>query len=500
MEFSKKFFFILSDTNGSREKNILSSYIYLLLKNNFFFPKFFILSPFNYTNSDKNIFFTLDRVKLNNEYSYFEKITNEYLCNDNFFILESYYLKYVKSNNETNFYNSSLHKFIEYLLKKEIQENKTNDSFIFEFFNFNSFIDIIPFIELIKKMKIISPKNIFIFYFSLVPYLSSLKEFKLKPVYNSIKELSNFFLTPDLFFLNSRYKINNELLKNISFFTTLNQKYIINFCEFNNIYEFYFFLIDNILIKKFFKKLNIVNKEKNNLKYFSKKNKTEVFLCYLCYKKNNLINYNNILDSIFFSSINLNIDIKISIISLEKLENFNVLLSFDGIILSEEIEKKKIILALKTIKFIKHNNIPFLGVDYGFYISVLETMNRILKKEEFLLFFSIFKKKRFLGSHSIVLLNKNSFKNIYFYNEVNFEKYFSIYFIEKKYYRLLVYDFCFLKSFFFKNSILNEIFYLKNDFFLILQHHPESNSFLFKPNRVFVEFLSFIVNKKEIKK
>lgn len=240
--------------------------------------------------------------------------------------------------------------------------------------------------EAIRQFKQKKGDDVMIVMVAPILWVSTIQEFKTKPLQNSVKELQRHGLQPDILLCRVDKIIPDVILDKISSLTNVPREYIFDSPDVNTIYqvpiEFYNRHLDDIIVDKFRLKRSVcqINKYKELVEKNEKVNLDYVNIGIIC-KYDNLEAYLSLKEAIFhakvFNQVNVNIN-WISALDIEK----NIVnlkdLNLHGIIVPGGFDSKGILGKIKAIKYCRENKIPFLGICLGLQCAVIEFARNVL--------------------------------------------------------------------------------------------------------------------------
>ncbi|MBD74432.1 MAG: CTP synthetase [Rickettsiales bacterium] len=249
-------------------------------------------------------------------------------------------------------------------------------------------IESLPFLEAIRQLRNeLGRKRTCFIHLTLLPFVSSAKEFKTKPTQHSVKELLSSGIQPDILICRTVKKFDISSKKKISLFCNIPMESVIMAIDVNSIYEVPITLHSEKIDDRIFDHFSITKKKKINLsvwKNFKKRTekiKNDVNLAIVGKYLNVTESYKSLYEAIFHSGVKNNVKINISWIDSVKLKNQkickNILSKFDGILVPGGFGKRGVDGKINSITFAKENKIPFLGICFGMQLAVIEAIRNI---------------------------------------------------------------------------------------------------------------------------
>ncbi len=215
----------------------------------------------------------------------------------------------------------------------------------------------------------------------------SLNEYKSKAAQIGLRQLMALGIQPDMIICRSQTPIPNSIIEKVSVFGNVPVEHVYNLYDFSNIYEIPLILRDMGLDNELFKILKVLPKEngdgvlnfKNWETFVSKgKNATKEVVIGIVGKYTNVHDsYLSILKSLEHAAPYFDAKIKIRWIEATDIEEGKItaeeaLKDVDGVIVPGGFGKRGIEGKIATIKYVRENNIPYLGLCYGMQLAVVE--------------------------------------------------------------------------------------------------------------------------------
>ena len=524
-----KYIFIVGGVCSSIGKGICAANIGLLLTRSGYKVSFKKIDP--YLNNDSGtlnpnqhgeVFVTKDGKETDLDIGNYERFLN-YDLDKYSSCTFGYILNRLLDKEKKGKYLGKTVQFIPHVTKEIIKCFKSGENTDFKIVEIGGTIGDIEqnlFLESIREMIYQSKSKCCIINVSFLPKLNFTNEFKTKPVQASIRNLQLFGLIPNFLILRSQKKCLLRTKKKLNLLCGIKLKNIYNIIEIKNKYEIPIYInkktdiICNIL--SFFnlspkKEINLNDwtnfLKKSQLKHNAKKINIVILAKYL----QNNDTYLSLFEALKCTAITHNIDLKIVKISTRKTHKSEIIdriKDADGVIAPGGFGKNGFDTIIHAIQYIRENNIPFLGICYGFQLAIIEYYKNVLKmknatspdfekKGKFIFnnFFNKIKKisgTMILGELKINIINKKSiFHKLYNKEKFFYERHRHRFNFNMKYYDYIKED---------KNVIFGcesdkygyfETFELKsNKFFVGVQFHPEYKSRPLDVQPIFFEFLN----------
>ena len=372
-------------------------------------------------------------------------------------------------------------------------------------------IESLCFIEALRQMRYSNENDDMCFiHVSLVNKIGLGEEFKTKPTQNSVKDLRQLGITPDLMIIRSENFIDESSKKKLSLFCQVPQTHIIVNPNVNSIYE----------VPIVFNKQNIGKYISDKLSLSFEIPKLPLFNSYLQLNNKNLPlitigiigkytkltdSYLSIKNAIEHAAISKKCKINILWISSENVD-LNIINTCDGVIIPGGSGNRGVEGMITVANYCRINNIPLLGICLGMHIICIEIARSIYgnncNSAEFepnadnLIVKIIDNNEKLggsmkLGLHETFIKTRNiSQKSLAFkiYDKISIkERHRHRYEINPKYIKSLSTKLFFSGN---NNNSMDIVEDTDHKFYFGCQYHPEFLSTLLKPSPVFLALAS----------
>jgi len=248
-------------------------------------------------------------------------------------------------------------------------------------------IESLPYVEAVRQLKWEMGKHALVIHLTLVPYLAAAGELKTKPTQHSVKQLLQLGVQPDILVCRTEHHINNGIRKKIAQFCNVEASSVIESIDTDTIYNVPILMQEEGLDTEVLKKLQINDNRKTVLtkwETFLKlvKNPSYEITIGLVGKYVELKDsYKSILESFIHAGAENNCKVNIKMISSEKINEENAesyLSNLSGVLVAPGFGNRGIEGKIDTIKYIRENKIPFLGICLGMQCAVIEYGRNVL--------------------------------------------------------------------------------------------------------------------------
>jgi len=252
-------------------------------------------------------------------------------------------------------------------------------------------IESLPYLEAIRQVAIdVGKENVLYVHVTYVPYLKACGELKTKPTQNSVKDLRNIGIQPDVLVCRAEKELTDELKEKIAMFCNVTKEAVIQNTDVDTIYEVPLLLneagLDNIVCKK----LNLSTKEPelkewNNMidKMKCLESKVEIALVGKYVELHDA--YLSVAESLKHGGLENQVKVDIKWINSEYITEENIeetLNGVQGIIVPGGFGNRGIEGKILAIKYAREKKVPFFGICLGMQMAVIEFAKNVLKLED----------------------------------------------------------------------------------------------------------------------
>ncbi len=270
-------------------------------------------------------------------------------------------------------------------------------------------IESLPFLEAIRQVGLEnSPEDVIYIHVTLLPYISGSNELKSKPTQHSVKELQSIGIKPDILVCRTEMPITESIKNKIALFCNVRPENVIANLTASNLYEVPLMMEKEGLAVEVCKHLKLDNIEAKNEnwekmishfkqiddKYRNDKNfvpdirsnqvrKVKIAIVGKYIKLED--SYLSVVESIKHAAYENKVGVDIKFVDSESVNNENIeekLKEFEGIIVPGGFGNRGIEGKIQTIKYVRENKVPFLGICLGMQMAVVEFARDVLKLED----------------------------------------------------------------------------------------------------------------------
>lgn len=342
------------------------------------------------------VFVTEDGAETDLDLGHYERFTDENLTKNSSITMGKIYQEVIERERRGDYLGKTVQVIphITNAIKEKIYSfEKTDvDIVITEIGGTVGDIEGLSMIEAIRQVGIESNiEDVLYIHVTLLPYISGSKEIKSKPTQHSVKELQSFGIKPNILVCRTEIDIPDEVREKIALFCNVRKESVIANKTANCLYEVPLMLEKEGLANEVCKQLKLQKNNPNNeeweqlsekIKNISNK-KITIGIVGKYVKLED--SYLSIIESLKHAGIENDVNVKIKLIDAEKVSKENVkemLKDCNGIIVPGGFGNRGIEGKIQTIKYVRENKIPFLGICLGMQMAVVEFARNVLKLKD----------------------------------------------------------------------------------------------------------------------
>ncbi|WP_278465025.1 CTP synthase, partial [Saccharolobus islandicus] len=365
--------------------------------------------------------------------------------------------------------------------------------------------------------------NVVFVHIALVEYLSVTGELKTKPLQHSVQELRRIGIQPDFIVGRATLALDDETRRKIALFTNVKVDHIVSSYDVETSYEVPIILENQKLVSKILTRLKLEDRQVdltdwisfvNNIKGINSKKTINIALVGKYTKLKD--SYISIKEAIYHASAYLGVRPNLIWIESTDLEKDSknldeVLGNVNGIIVLPGFGSRGAEGKIKAIKYAREHNVPFLGICFGFQLSIVEFARNVLglndansteinpnTKDPVITLLDEQKNvtqlggTMRLGSQKIIIKEGTIAYQLYG-KKVVYERHRHRYEVNPKYVDLLE-DAGLVVSGISENGLVEIIELPSNKFFVATQAHPEFKSRPTNPSPIYLGFIRAVAS------
>jgi CTP synthase len=238
-----------------------------------------------------------------------------------------------------------------------------------------------PFLEAARQLRLeVGPENCIFIHLTLVPYIRAAKELKTKPTQNSVRQLREIGIQPDVLLCRTEVPLNRDIRQKIALFCNVREEAVIEARDVASIYQvpiqFNKERLDEIIVKLL--ELDVPEPDLAEWQALLKRMndaEAEVSIA-VCGKYVHLRDaYKSIIEAFTHAGIHNDVSVDVVWVDAEDIENHGAeryLEKISGILVPGGFGERGIRGKLEAIRYARENKIPFLGICLGLQSAVIE--------------------------------------------------------------------------------------------------------------------------------
>lgn len=248
-------------------------------------------------------------------------------------------------------------------------------------------IESLPYVEAVRQLKWdLGENNAISIHLTLIPYLSAAGELKTKPTQHSVKTLMESGVMADILVCRTEHELPPELRTKLAKFCNVTEDAVIQSIDASTIYDVPNLMLEEGLDKIVLKKLNLENSKPdlsqwNEFLNRHKHPKGEVTIGLIGKYVELQDSYKSILEAFIHSGAENEVKVRIESIHSEYLNDDNMefkLGHLDGVLVAPGFGERGVEGKISAVRFVRENNIPFLGICLGMQMAVIEYARNVL--------------------------------------------------------------------------------------------------------------------------
>ena len=267
-------------------------------------------------------------------------------------------------------------------------ENEDIDIVITEIGGTVGDIESLPFVEAIRQVGVEkNPEDVLYIHVTLLPYINGSNELKSKPTQHSVKELQSLGIKPQILVCRSEIDIPENMKEKISLFCNVRKSSVIQNRTVDCLYAVPLMLEEEGLAREVCNYLRLDRYVPDNRKWEQMINNVrnikdkEVKVAIVGKYVKLEDSYISVIESLTHAGYANNVKVKINLVDSETINAQNVeekLKGYDAIVVPGGFGNRGIEGKIETIKYVRENKIPFLGICLGMQMAVIEYARNVL--------------------------------------------------------------------------------------------------------------------------
>ena len=400
---SKKYVFVTGGVVSGLGKGITAASLGRLLKNRGYkvtnqkFDPYINVDPGTMSPYEHGeVFVTEDGAETDLDLGHYERFTDENLTQNSSVTSGKIYQSVIDKERRGDYLGKTVQVIphITNEIKEKIYsfENTDVDVVITELGGTVGDMESLAFIEAIRQIGLELEKDEVIYiHVTLLPYIYGSNELKSKPTQHSVKELQSYGIKPDVLVCRSEHKMTDDMKEKIALFCNVKKECVIQNLTADNLYAVPLMLEEEGLANVVCKHLNLANSEPNNQAWEKmieniRNIGDETVKIAIVGKYVRLEDsYLSVAESLRHGGYANNIKVDIKYIDSETITEQNVaekLADVQGVVIPGGFGTRGIEGKITAIKYVRENNIPFLGICLGMQMAVVEFIRNVCGLED----------------------------------------------------------------------------------------------------------------------
>ncbi|MCL4531795.1 MAG: CTP synthase [Actinobacteria bacterium] len=251
-------------------------------------------------------------------------------------------------------------------------------------------IESLPFLEAIRQMRRdVGESNTLFIHLTLLPYIASTQELKTKPTQHSVKELLSIGIQPDIIVCRSDYPVSDDLREKIALFCNVEKRAVVPLETVSSIYQVPLVLEESGLGDFVVEKLGLGERSADLAEWRVMVNRTqelkyEVEVGVVGKYVDLHDSYLSVREALFHAALHEERRLKVVWIDSEQLEkeDDSRLKELHGIVVPGGFGYRGVEGMIRTARYAREHDIPYLGLCLGMQIMVIELARHVLGSDE----------------------------------------------------------------------------------------------------------------------
>lgn len=249
----------------------------------------------------------------------------------------------------------------------------------------------LPYIEAVRQLQWeLGDHNALVIHLTLIPYLSAAGELKTKPTQHSVKTLMESGVHADILVCRTEHELQEGLKEKLARFCNVKKEAVIQSIDASTIYDVPNLMLDEgldkVVLQKLDLKSDVPNLERWNEFLKRHKNpKSEVTIGLIGKYVELQDSYKSILEAFIHAGAENEVKVNVEPIHSEFLNEDNInfkLGHLDGVLVAPGFGERGIEGKIDAVRFVRENNIPFLGICLGMQMAVIEYARNVLNLKD----------------------------------------------------------------------------------------------------------------------
>ena len=248
-------------------------------------------------------------------------------------------------------------------------------------------IESLPYVEAVRQLKWeLGENNAIVVHLTLVPYLSAAGELKTKPTQHSVKTLMESGVMADVLVCRTEHELPQDVRNKLAKFCNVRPEAVIQSIDASTIYDVPNLMLEEGLDKVVLSKLALEGSQPdltqwNKFLNRHKNPKGEVTIGLIGKYVELQDSYKSILEAFIHAGAENEVKVEVESIHSEHLTSDNAaskLQHLHGVLVAPGFGERGIEGKIDAVRYVRENNIPFLGICLGMQMAVIEFSRNVL--------------------------------------------------------------------------------------------------------------------------
>ncbi|MEM6515391.1 MAG: CTP synthase [Bacteroidota bacterium] len=252
-------------------------------------------------------------------------------------------------------------------------------------------IESLPYIEAVRQLKWdLGENNAIVIHLTLVPFLSAAGELKTKPTQHSVKTLMESGVMADILVCRTEHELPEDLRDKLAKFCNVRREAVIQSIDASTIYDVPNLMMDQGLDKVVLQKLALESSKPDLTQWNAflerhKNPKGEISIGLIGKYVELQDSYKSILEAFIHAGAKNEVKVNVESVHSEYINKSNArekLGHLHGVLVAPGFGERGIEGKIEAVRFVRENNIPFLGICLGMQMAVIEYARNVLNIED----------------------------------------------------------------------------------------------------------------------
>lgn len=337
------------------------------------------------------VFVTDDGAETDLDLGHYERFINENLTHNSSVTMGKIYSSVIEKERKGEYLGKTVQVIphITNEIKEKIYSFKDTDIVITEVGGTVGDIEGLSIIEAIRQVGLEkNPEDVLYIHVTLLPYITGSNEIKSKPTQHSVKELQSLGVQPDILVCRTEQDIPDSVREKLSMFCNVRKTSVIQNKTADCLYAVPLMLEEEGLAREVCNHLKLDKYLPDNSKWeamiekirnIDKNNKVTIAIVGKYVKLEDA--YISVMESLYHAGFANEVKVNIKLIDSETVNRENVkekLEGVQGVVVPGGFGNRGIEGKIETVKYVRENNIPFLGICLGMQMAVVEYARNVL--------------------------------------------------------------------------------------------------------------------------